>query len=169
MVGVLRQLRLAISAYDSQIEKLARAHPDFAIFDSFPGAGAALAPRLIAALGTHRDRYRTAHEFSVIAALLRLSKAVVSSTGFTTVDLALSSCGKPFMSGHYIPSLVRLGLKTTTGSIAPMVNPIILPFEHRRLNGSAFCSDAGKTGRSMTRRCMERPSPVRSATTAVQL
>jgi len=77
LVGVLRQLRLAISAYDSQIEKLARAHPDFAIFDSFPGAGAALVPRLIAALGTHRDRYRTAHEIQCYSGIA----PVVESSG----------------------------------------------------------------------------------------
>ena len=41
----------AITGFDEQIEKLAQQHPDFAIFASFPGAGPALAPRLMAALG----------------------------------------------------------------------------------------------------------------------
>jgi transposase len=77
LVRVLHQLRDAISAYDSQIEKLAHAHPDFAIFDSFPGAGAALVPRLIAALGTHRDRYRTAHEIQCYSGIA----PVVESSG----------------------------------------------------------------------------------------
>jgi transposase len=62
LVRILQPLREAIASFDSQIEKLAQAHPDFPIFDSFPGAGAALAPRLIAAFGTNRDRYQTAHE-----------------------------------------------------------------------------------------------------------
>ena len=39
-----------------------REHPDFVITDSLPGAGPALAPRLIAALGTRRDRYQSAGE-----------------------------------------------------------------------------------------------------------
>jgi transposase len=77
LVRVLHQLRDAISGYDSQIEKLAKAHPDFAIFDSFPGAGAALVPRLIAALGTHRDRYRTAHEIQCYSGIA----PVVESSG----------------------------------------------------------------------------------------
>ena len=55
LVRILREIRIAISSYDEQIEELIRAHPDFIIFDSFPGAGAALAPRLIAAFGTCRD------------------------------------------------------------------------------------------------------------------
>ena len=40
----------------------ARAHPDFAIFAALPAAGAACAPRLLAAFGTPRDRYRNAAE-----------------------------------------------------------------------------------------------------------
>jgi transposase len=62
VVKILEQVRQAIASYDQQIKELARQHPDFEIFDSLPGAGAALVPRLIAALGTKRDRYRTAHE-----------------------------------------------------------------------------------------------------------
>jgi hypothetical protein len=47
LVRILREVRNAITSYDSQIEELAQAHPDSIIFDSFPGAGAALALRLI--------------------------------------------------------------------------------------------------------------------------
>ena len=35
-------------------------HPDFFIFDSLPGAGAVMAPRLLAAFGSQRDRYSCA-------------------------------------------------------------------------------------------------------------
>ena len=83
LVKILRELRNAISSYDSQIEKLAKKHPDFIIFDSFPGAGSALAPRLIAAFGTCRDRYRTADELQCYTGIAQWSRAVGSSTGFT--------------------------------------------------------------------------------------
>jgi transposase len=76
LVRILREIRVAISSYDAQIERLAQAHPDFPIFDSFPGAGAAMVPRLIAAFGTCRDRYQTAHEiqcYSGIAPVLESS------------------------------------------------------------------------------------------------
>jgi len=76
VVRLLRELRQAIHSYDEQIETMARQHPDFVIFDSLPGAGAALVPRLIAALGTQRDRYNSASElqcYSGIAPVLASS------------------------------------------------------------------------------------------------
>jgi transposase len=76
LVRILQQIREAIASYDAQIETLAQQHPDFVLFDSFPGAGAALVPRLIAALGTDRTRYRTAHElqcYSGIAPIIESS------------------------------------------------------------------------------------------------
>lgn len=76
VVRLLRELREAIHSYDEQIETMARQHPDFEIFDSLPGAGAALVPRLIAALGTQRDRYNSASElqcYSGIAPVLASS------------------------------------------------------------------------------------------------
>ena len=57
VIGQLRLLRKAIQQYDERIEALVEQHPDFSIVSSFPGAGKALAPRLIAALGTQRDRF----------------------------------------------------------------------------------------------------------------
>jgi transposase len=77
LVRILCEIRNAISSYDSQIQELAQAHPDFIIFDSLPGAGAALAPRLIAAFGSCRDRYRTAHELQCYSGIA----PVVESSG----------------------------------------------------------------------------------------
>ena len=48
-----------IAELDRQIRQLTTTHEDFPIFDSLPGAGLALVPRLIAAFGTRR-RYRRA-------------------------------------------------------------------------------------------------------------
>jgi transposase len=75
-VRMLRELRETIASYDQKIETLARQHPDFAIVDSLPGVGPALAPRLIAALGTQRDRYASASDlqcYSGIAPVLATS------------------------------------------------------------------------------------------------
>jgi transposase len=60
--GLLRPLLQAIKDYDDRIDRLSREHPDYALMNSFPGAGPVLTPRLIAALGTQRDRYQTAHQ-----------------------------------------------------------------------------------------------------------
>ena len=75
--GLLRQLLNAIKAYDEQIDTLARQHPDYALLKSFPGAGPALTPRLIAALGSQRDRYQTAHEIQCYSGIA----PVVASSG----------------------------------------------------------------------------------------
>jgi hypothetical protein len=60
--AVLRLLGESIHTYDQQIDSLARQHPDYALMNSFPGAGPVLTPRLIAALGSQRDRFATAYE-----------------------------------------------------------------------------------------------------------
>jgi len=60
--GLLKQLLVTIATYDKKIDELARAHPDYALVKSLPGAGPAMAPRLIAALGSQRERYQSAAE-----------------------------------------------------------------------------------------------------------
>jgi transposase len=60
LVQQLEVLHEAIADHDKKIAALAKSHPDYGIFSSLPGAGPAMAPRLIAAFGTQRDRYATA-------------------------------------------------------------------------------------------------------------
>lgn len=68
-VRLIQVLRQAVQALDRQIEEAAAAHPDFFIFDSLPGAGAALAPRLLAAFGTQRDRWENASQLQTAAGI----------------------------------------------------------------------------------------------------
>jgi transposase len=75
--GLMKELVKAISRYDKQIETLARQHPDYALMKSFPGAGDVLAPRLIAAIGSQRDRYMTAHQLQCYSGIA----PVVASSG----------------------------------------------------------------------------------------
>ena len=51
-----------IQKYDDQIKQLFQQHPDHLLFESFPGAGAVMAPRLLAAMGADRDRWKSAAE-----------------------------------------------------------------------------------------------------------
>src|SRR5229473_2872551 len=74
-VRLLRELGQSVREYDRQIEALAQAHPDFAIFDSLPGAGAVLVPRLIAAFGTQRDRYQRAAEMQQYSGIAPVTEA----------------------------------------------------------------------------------------------
>lgn len=62
LVRQLTALRPSLAALDGAIAQHFAAHADAAIFTSFPGAGAALAPRLLVALGTDRARFPSAAE-----------------------------------------------------------------------------------------------------------
>ena len=59
LVRQLLQLRTALKEYDSSIEHLFARHQDATIWQSFPGAGPTLAPRLCCAFGSERSRYQS--------------------------------------------------------------------------------------------------------------
>jgi transposase len=76
LIGPLRGVIAGIEALDQQIAACYERHPDRQIFDSLPGAGPALAPRLLAAFGADRERYGSAEEmqcFSGIAPVVKRS------------------------------------------------------------------------------------------------
>ena len=56
----LRPLAASLKQFDRKLAELFARHPDAAIFDSLPGAGAALAPRLLSAFGGDRERFESA-------------------------------------------------------------------------------------------------------------
>src|ERR1022692_1288576 len=59
-VQLLAGLRAGIAEFDKQIEAIYQTHPNRFITASLPGAGPALEPRLLAALGTNRERFESA-------------------------------------------------------------------------------------------------------------
>jgi transposase len=71
---VIRSLVRGIADLDRKIEEAAAAHPDFFIFESLPGAGAVLAPRLLAAFGSQRDRYTNAEEVQTYSGIAPVTK-----------------------------------------------------------------------------------------------
>jgi Transposase/Transposase IS116/IS110/IS902 family len=76
LVKMISLLRDSIASLAKRIEQLYCSHPDYFIFDSLPGAGSALGPRLLAALGTDRNRFSSASElqcWSGIAPVLESS------------------------------------------------------------------------------------------------
>jgi transposase len=50
-----------------QVQDLFQAHPDYAVFDSLPGAGDLLAPSLLVKFGDHRGRFLTAADVQALA------------------------------------------------------------------------------------------------------
>ena len=69
LVPQVRSLLRAIEQFDRQISVLFQRHPDRFLFESFPGAGAALAPRLLAAFGTDRDRFQSAQQIQQLSGI----------------------------------------------------------------------------------------------------
>lgn len=67
LVAQLKQLNAMIAEYDEEIAALLARHPDAPLFASFGGAGAALVPRLVAAFGSDRSRYRSADELQQLS------------------------------------------------------------------------------------------------------
>jgi transposase len=59
----------AIKQFEAEIAKLCATHPDFPLFQSLPGAGEVYASRLLAMLGTQRNRWTTADELACLSGI----------------------------------------------------------------------------------------------------
>ena len=75
LVALLTTLRGHIAELDRRIAQLVAAHPDAALFDSLPGAGPALVPRLIVAFGTRRERYDNAYQMQCYSGIAPVKAA----------------------------------------------------------------------------------------------
>lgn len=60
LANLLQTLQTQLEAYRAQIRALFGRHPDHDLFDSLPGAGDKLAPRLLAEIGAERSRFDSA-------------------------------------------------------------------------------------------------------------
>lgn len=62
LVDQLRVLLQSIDQFDAQIALIAPTLPDYALFNTLPGAGPSLAPRLLVAFGEQRERFQSADD-----------------------------------------------------------------------------------------------------------
>jgi len=74
-VRILQQFRQGIAEFDELIASTYRDHPDRPLMESFPGAGSALEPRLIAAVGTLRERFPSAQSLASYAGIAPVKAA----------------------------------------------------------------------------------------------
>ena len=65
----LKALAPSIDRFDEEIRTRFAAHADAELFKGLPGSGAALAPRLLVAFGSVRDRYDSAAELQQLAGI----------------------------------------------------------------------------------------------------
>jgi transposase len=67
LIAQLLPLLEQIAAYEKEIERLFLTHEDHVLFESLPGAGKRLAPRLLAELGDDRTRYSDCTQLAALA------------------------------------------------------------------------------------------------------
>jgi transposase len=75
LAGSLRASIRAIAQLEQHVTQAYEQHPDHRLFDSFPGAGAALGPRLLAAFGADRHRFHRASEMQQLSGIAPVTKA----------------------------------------------------------------------------------------------
>jgi len=69
LAAQIRPLIVVIEEFDDEIKRLFQKHPDRQVFESLPGAGAVLAPRLLAAFGADRERWESAAEIQTLSGI----------------------------------------------------------------------------------------------------
>ena len=72
---VIQTLNPLIDDYEARIAKLFDAHPEAPIFTGLPGAGPALAPRLLSFFGTDRARFPTAASVHCLSGIAPVTKS----------------------------------------------------------------------------------------------
>src|SRR5215813_8388774 len=75
LLRVVAVLNDGIRTLDKNIQQVSSTHPDYFIFSSFPAAGPAMAPRLLAAFGSRRERYTSAQEAQAFSGIAPVTQA----------------------------------------------------------------------------------------------
>jgi transposase len=70
----LQLLQKTLHQFEEQIAQVFQQHPDREIFEALPGAGAVLAPRLLASLGSERDRFAQAENLQRFSGIAPVTK-----------------------------------------------------------------------------------------------
>ena len=94
LLALVAALNHGIRQLEKAIEEVVAVHPDYSIFASFPGAGPALAPRLVTAFGS-RERYQSASKCNRSAASRRSCRPVGASAGSIFGGPVPNFCGRP--------------------------------------------------------------------------
>jgi transposase len=74
-VRQIEVLRQAIVDLDRQIKEIAKKQEDWKIFDSLPGAGEALAPRLMSSMGSNREGFESASQAQCLVGIAPVKEA----------------------------------------------------------------------------------------------
>ncbi len=113
LVDLLRVTLAAIKRFDDEIAELAPKHADYSLFNSLPGAGPSLAPRLLVAFGEQRERFKNAAELQKYAGIAPVTERSGKKSWVhwrwqcptflrqTFVEWAAQTINKSFWAGAY--------------------------------------------------------------------
>jgi transposase len=87
---IIQTLNPMIGEYDKRIEKLFNDHEESYLFQGLPGAGPAMAPRLLAFFGTDRDRFEQSTNAQCYSGVAPVTK----SSGKSKIVLIRRACPK---------------------------------------------------------------------------
>lgn len=90
LVKLIQRLNDTIAQYDREVAERMESHPEAALFQSFPSAGEAMAPRLLVAFGTDRTRYTDAQDIQQFSGIA----PVQIQSGKSCVVLRRRACPK---------------------------------------------------------------------------
>jgi transposase len=123
LVDQLRLILQTIKRYDQEIEEVASQHEDIGLFQSLPGAGESLAPRLLVAFGEQRDRFANAAELQKYAGIAPVLERSGKKTWVhwrwqcsrflrqTFVEWAAQTINKSYWAGAYYRQQREKGCK----------------------------------------------------------
>src|SRR5687768_2648498 len=143
LIALIAESDRQVSLFDAEIAELWSTHADRKIFESFPGAGPVMAPRLSAAFGSDRNRFADAIQIQNYSGSLRSRREAASTAGFTHDGSVPSSCARASTSLPSSPSLTRVGLGRSTLSSGTEEPVIMRQFARSLFGGFASCSSAG--------------------------
>jgi transposase len=70
----LQHVQRTVAEFEKRLSEVFAQHPDREIFASLPGAGPVLAPRLLASLGSERERYANARSLQCFSGIAPVTK-----------------------------------------------------------------------------------------------
>ncbi len=74
LIGILKQTKQTVECIEAEINKIMIRHPDAKLFTELRGAGKAMAPRLLCAFGSRRDRWGSADELATFSGIAPITK-----------------------------------------------------------------------------------------------
>ena len=159
LVAQLRQFNETINEFDRKIRELFKSHPDHFLFETLPGAGEKLAPRLLSLFGSDRSRWTDAtdlQKYSGIAPVVERSGK--SLWVHRRLSRGPSSSAKLFMSllskaRDFLPGLISF-----TGVNARRENLTTALSAPWHSSGYALSSPAGRPTSLTMNPSMSTPS-----------